>query len=338
MINDDVVLDAWRKDPHNKTVLNALMVDSAAVGALSRVRACISAGAKPAFEENAALRRAASGGHVDVIEELLAHQADIHSRADEALRAAVAGGYIDTVRLLLEKGANPNVMNGAALSQAVERGQQRILTMLLQADANIHVNDGYILRKAVLHGQTDCIRTLIEHGADPFSSCGAALRLAESLGDEEAEVLLQSEMNRRLYDFMSVLKDVKDPRQNLLADYEGDPVLLRAMKMGVFDQVADIMKQADMPMTQQLLTEIKDKNGHTLLDVAGMAKNIMQVFDPGLWGWNVDEIKKGWEKIPAARFDEGFCPEDGLAAIVAVCQQRALKSKTAQHHKNKYKL
>lgn len=180
------------------------LVQAAQIGSRSIVRALLEAGADPGHER--ALHRAATGGHIDVVQELV--EADSHPRADDLLRAArlfraaregdvaAAGraigagvdpdlslsegwtplmsaaeaGHADLVRLLLERGADPNAM---AMHPAVQ----------LEATP---------LFAATTSGRTDLVRLLLEAGADANEGVSALAYAALSGHAPIVDLLLEA--------------------------------------------------------------------------------------------------------------------------------------------------
>ena len=58
-----------------------------------------------------ALMESADKGHLDIVDILIEHGADIHDRNDnghDPLISASIGGHVNVVEFLLSKGANPN--------------------------------------------------------------------------------------------------------------------------------------------------------------------------------------------------------------------------------------
>lgn len=85
-----------------------------------------------------ALHRAASAGHVHIVETLLKHKADINARnreGDTPLMAAAGNGKIEVVRFLISKGADLLARNNGhedALSLARQSGRNETVTLLLE--------------------------------------------------------------------------------------------------------------------------------------------------------------------------------------------------------------
>lgn len=88
------------------------------------------------IEGSTPLMKAAEMNSVDIVEDLLAHGADVNAKATHgatALHIPSYEGYTDVVRLLLQSGANPNIKdsNGmTALDYAESEGNLEIAEML----------------------------------------------------------------------------------------------------------------------------------------------------------------------------------------------------------------
>jgi ankyrin repeat protein len=128
-----------------------------------------------------ALHLAAKVGHIDIIECLLSHSADLHNHDGERrtpLHYACARGHEDVVDLLLKHGAKVNFVNSdqTPLHMASESGHIHIIRRLLfaGADANCRSTDAVIgpgvtpLYIAYIAGQTEAYKTLTENGAKKY--------------------------------------------------------------------------------------------------------------------------------------------------------------------------
>ncbi|CRL24736.1 Ankyrin repeat-containing domain [Penicillium camemberti] len=85
-----------------------------------------------------ALQEAAGGGHIDVVQTLLAAKADVNASPAEyngrtALQAAAGGGHLDVVQTLLAAKADVNA--SVALEEAEAKGHTQVVQALLAAGA-----------------------------------------------------------------------------------------------------------------------------------------------------------------------------------------------------------
>jgi serine/threonine-protein phosphatase 6 regulatory ankyrin repeat subunit B len=131
-----------------------------------------------------ALDWAAQEGHVEVVEQLLAHDRGLldlrgnHERT--ALIAAASRDHLDVVTRLLARGADAHARTddgGRALDCAAAEGHEETVEALLKHDPQVvnlpGVQDITPLMAAAAFGHDDLVALLIAHGADP------RLRLAD---------------------------------------------------------------------------------------------------------------------------------------------------------------
>jgi ankyrin repeat protein len=122
------------------------------------------------------LHLAAHFGHAEVVETLLANNADVHARStnymqNQALHAAAAGRRADTARLLLQAGADANATQAggfAPLHSAAQNGDAALVGLLLAhgADVNANCDDGRTaLALAEQAGRADVAALLRARGA-----------------------------------------------------------------------------------------------------------------------------------------------------------------------------
>ncbi|KAJ3040579.1 hypothetical protein HDV00_010759 [Rhizophlyctis rosea] len=116
-----------------------------------------------------ALKRAAKGGHLDVVLRLLtAAKANCaYPVTAEALEGAVEGGHTEIVRILLRKGANVHKWAEDALAIAAEKNCCDIVRLILNAGAGAvpsHKMD-WALEIASKGGQENTVKTLLDAGA-----------------------------------------------------------------------------------------------------------------------------------------------------------------------------
>jgi ankyrin repeat protein len=78
-------------------------------------------------------------GHLNVVQLLLDHGADIHAQNDAALRWSVSNGHLDVVHLLLDHGADIHALNDDALCWSAQGGYLNIVKLFLKQKANKEV-------------------------------------------------------------------------------------------------------------------------------------------------------------------------------------------------------
>jgi ankyrin repeat protein len=116
-----------------------------------------------------ALQAASKGGHLEIVQLLLNHGADVNIRRGDsgtALQAASAIGYLEIVQLLLNHGADDNIQGeyyGTALQAASARGHLEIVQLLLNHGADINIQGrgyGTALQAASVEGHLEIVRLL----------------------------------------------------------------------------------------------------------------------------------------------------------------------------------
>lgn len=151
-----------------------------------------------------ALDWAANEGHLDVVEQLLAHDSTLLDLPGEdgrtALTAAAAAGHVAVVQGLLARGADPRIRmdNGRrALDAAAAGGHTGVVEVLLAHDAGLldlpGGGDVTALVCAAAGGHVELLRALLARGADPRlgdAKSGRALDAAAQNGHIEALAVL----------------------------------------------------------------------------------------------------------------------------------------------------
>jgi hypothetical protein len=124
---------------------------------------------------NTALTEAVRKGHVDCVEVLLKHGADVNvvsNYGTTALMRAAEQGHVDCVEVLLKHGANVNAADNygwTALIWAATNGHSDCVEVLLKHGANVNAADNYgwtALIVAATNGHSDCVEALLKHGAN----------------------------------------------------------------------------------------------------------------------------------------------------------------------------
>jgi ankyrin repeat protein len=125
---------------------------------------------------NPALRAAAAGGHLDVIEEFTRiSRVSVNVWGKKygcALHAAAWCGHKNVAARLLEVGADPFAQNedhGTPLHIAAMRGHKTVVELLVQIDGIVGVvwqEHGTPLHVAAKHGHLSIVEVLLAQGAD----------------------------------------------------------------------------------------------------------------------------------------------------------------------------
>jgi hypothetical protein len=151
-------------------------------GELDRMRVDIAFGADIHYENDKALRYAASRGHEQVIRFLIDQGANIHAGNNGALRVSASSGHDGVVIFLLDRGANIHAEDDEALRHSACNGHIKIVELLLDRGANIHAENDDALRSAVVNDEIEIVRLLLDRGANIHANDDEALLLKLSLG------------------------------------------------------------------------------------------------------------------------------------------------------------
>lgn len=151
------------------------------------VEALLAGGARP--DKSGALLQASICGSLEIVQLLLAYQADPNIAdlyGKTALYSAAQFGFLDIANVLLDKGSNPNKAdcNGCtALNQAANYGHAEIVKTLLARGAE-HGKARDLLWHAATSDSLAVVKELLSHGVKP-DECPSALVGAVQLGAQE---------------------------------------------------------------------------------------------------------------------------------------------------------
>ncbi|KAJ7499617.1 ankyrin repeat-containing domain protein [Mycena latifolia] len=143
----------------------------------------------------AVLQVASYYGHLEMVQLLMEHGADVNARdGGTALQAAAYMGQEPVVKLLIEKNADVNAQGGqqygTAMQAAASAGHERMVGLLLEHGADVNIQGGRYgtaLQAAAFRGYEAVARLLVMHGADINAQggrYGTALRAASYQGHE----------------------------------------------------------------------------------------------------------------------------------------------------------
>lgn len=168
----------------------ALLEQAARVGNHDLVKRLLKQGVRAASEKHHhPLGEAATGGTLNVVEELLLSGADINAHdahTQTPLSAAAANGHIEIVRKLLDHGASKDFAGeywAPALHSAAYLGHTTIVEMLLthEPQADVHAPGakysnslyfGSVLHNACFSGNLQVVNMVLEKGADVNATGG----------------------------------------------------------------------------------------------------------------------------------------------------------------------
>ena len=124
-----------------------------------------------------ALWAAGTGGHLDIVEYLIAHSADVNKPTltqSTPLRGASFHGHIKVMNYLLEQGADintPNCIGQSPLCIAAMRGQLEALQFLVNRGADLFqktINGYTVVHLAATKGRVDIVKFLLSSGISPL--------------------------------------------------------------------------------------------------------------------------------------------------------------------------
>jgi ankyrin repeat protein len=127
----------------------------------------------PVFDQP--INIASIGGHIKIVETLLAHGADINAighRGSTPLTSAISHNHIELAELLIERDADVNIISVGgftAFLEALESGHIKIAKLLISHHANVnHVNGegATALHRAVVKQKINVVEFLLENKAN----------------------------------------------------------------------------------------------------------------------------------------------------------------------------
>jgi ankyrin repeat protein len=167
---------------------DSLLLHSSRRGQISFVEILLNNTRSPHEVLDQAIRAAAEGGHLEVVERLLAANANVNATAGyngrTALQAAAESGHLEVVERLLAANANVNATaryNGrTALQAAAEGGHLEVVERLLAANADVNTavaaaggpNGRTALKAAAEGGHLEVVERLLAASADVNAAAG----------------------------------------------------------------------------------------------------------------------------------------------------------------------
>jgi len=153
--------------------------DAAKAGNIEAVKQHLAAGSNIELRctacGGAVLGHAASGGHKEIVELLIAESADVNAKSDDGrtpLHFAATSGHKEIVELLISKGANVNeedVSGNTPLHDAAEEGHKEIAELFIAKGANVNAKTRFgttPLHGATYQGHKEIVELLIAEGAN----------------------------------------------------------------------------------------------------------------------------------------------------------------------------
>jgi ankyrin repeat protein len=181
----------------NKRVLDEALCFAASYGHLQAVELLLGHGADVHADEDKPLTEAVAEGHTAVVQLLLHHGADVHaSKYEPQVEVASGNGHIEVVEVLIQHCANLRAVDNLdyALLLASKNGYADVVQLLIQHGADVNAAKYYdgegALGVASERGRTDVVRLLLQHGADVHEENDFALRKACKFGHAAVVQLL----------------------------------------------------------------------------------------------------------------------------------------------------
>lgn len=198
--------------------MNQRLIKYAAIGHTARVTNLLQNGARAHAKNNAALRISVEGWFIDTARKLLEYGADPNIRCDyenyknqSLLAHGVINAHIEMIDALLKHGANVQINNNEALLWCAQYGRYeniernmrlfydaaehpelntnvknlvdliedeylKIMRVLLENGADVHTNDDEALRANIHTLSPKIVRVLLEYGANVHANNDEALR------------------------------------------------------------------------------------------------------------------------------------------------------------------
>jgi len=200
----------------------ARVVAAAAAGDLEGLQTLVQDDNKVLHERDwddlTALIAAASGGHLKIVQYLVASGLDVNAHDKDgitALHEASVLGHLDICKYLLEQGATleqTSQTGVTALWLASSSGQTKTMEFLLEqgADASIERQNGVTaLHTAAVGGHTDSISLLLQHKATPQAldkdGLTPLINAAEKGSTESLQLLLQAVPEDERVDYVNTI-------------------------------------------------------------------------------------------------------------------------------------
>ena len=234
----------------------------------------------PPFRPTVTLLTAAEMGNLETCRQFLAGGADVNSwKAKIPLHKAVEGDHLEVVELLLEHKADVNAkdrVNRTALGVAAERlegdseTKKKVAQLLLVHHANI-LTHGYLrqtaLQMAAFQGNTSILEVLVEHARDKIEDAprgSTPLQLAAKRGHVDAvKLLLNAHANPNTQDNRgktALALALEHLKNEVVATYCHGP-------QGLPNVITSLLQAGSDPT-------IKDEDGKSSEDFAIRAKTI----------------------------------------------------------------
>ncbi len=174
-INEDIlnrnytmasVLVAMIESPVSKKyIINNLLLDYCKIGDIGAVSFIITLGADVTYNGYKAYLLACMYGHLAIV--IKFNEMGIKtSKLHDAFKYAVSGGHREIVDELIKQGIDINYNNGEIVRMCCEKGMVSMLQFLIDKGTNIKASTRSLLL-AVTNGHTQIVKILLDNGTEP---------------------------------------------------------------------------------------------------------------------------------------------------------------------------
>lgn len=175
------------------------LLEAAYIGDYPAVRRLVEQGVDVNTSQNGftALILAAAGGHLDIVEYLVAKGMDVNAENREGINAlTMASEHLEVIKYLEKMGADIRRNMAAMMSLSAANGSLNVVEYLVEKGADVNKGISYNLSPvacAAAQGHLDTVKYLVEKGADVDADAWAII-YAYNNGQNEVVDYLKSQM------------------------------------------------------------------------------------------------------------------------------------------------
>eukprot|EP00484_Ammonia_sp_Unknown_P019140 CAMPEP_0197032956 /NCGR_PEP_ID=MMETSP1384-20130603/11489_1 /TAXON_ID=29189 /ORGANISM="Ammonia sp." /LENGTH=507 /DNA_ID=CAMNT_0042462689 /DNA_START=107 /DNA_END=1631 /DNA_ORIENTATION=+ len=154
-------------------------------GHYESVKYCLNSGVPVDSCSNRAIRDAARGGHLKIVQLLHEKGGNLHEYQDECLRKAARYGHLNVMKYCIQHKADIDAKHSESLLRCIENGHVECADLLIKSGLQKHKNF-LITNTAIKHQQYDCLSLLLRYGYVLFDAQLRSLALIDLYGEQEA--------------------------------------------------------------------------------------------------------------------------------------------------------